>query len=89
MGAPEPQSPRNQKNGRPRLSRAARVRWALLALFLGLPAYIVAAVSVMALWPRLPLWAELAAYIGLGLLWIWPLKRLFLGIARAENPPEE
>ena len=84
MGAPD-----KKIRTKPRLSRAARVRWALLVLLVGLPLYVVAAVSLMNALPRLPLWGELLAYIGLGLIWIWPLKRLFLGLARAESPPEE
>lgn len=49
-------------------------RLSLLILVLGLPAYIVVAVSLVnwmdARWGRLPIWAELLVYVGLGILWI-------------------
>ncbi|MDB6180599.1 DUF2842 domain-containing protein [Paracoccus fistulariae] len=63
-------------------------RLSLLILVLGLPAYIVVAVSLVnwmdARWGRLPIWAELLVYVGLGILWILPLKRIFTGIGRGE-----
>ncbi|KFE36934.1 DUF2842 domain-containing protein [Thioclava atlantica] len=69
------------------LSYKARRRLSLLALVVGLPAYIVVAVSVVnwagARWGRLPIWAELGVYVGLGLLWIVPLKPIFTGVGKA------
>lgn len=63
-------------------------RLSLLILVLGLPAYIVVAVSLVnwmdARWGRLPIWAELLVYVGLGILSILPLKRIFTGIGRGE-----
>ncbi|MFV0386306.1 DUF2842 domain-containing protein [Paracoccus sp. (in: a-proteobacteria)] len=60
----------------------------LLILVLGLPAYIVVAVTLMnwmdARWGRQPFWIELAVYVGLGIVWILPLKRIFTGIGRGE-----
>ena len=63
----------------------ARKRLAIAVLVIGLPLYIVAAVVVVGLFDRPPILLELAIYIGLGVLWVLPLKRLFLGVAR-EDP---
>lgn len=66
----------------------SRKRWSLVILLIGLPLYIVVAVTVMnwldARFGRLPIWAEVAVYIALGLLWALPFRRVFTGIGRAE-----
>jgi hypothetical protein len=66
------------------LSYKARRRVALLVLVIGLPVYIVLA-SVLATWiaPSSPL-VQLAIYVGLGVLWIFPLKSIFLGVGQAD-----
>ncbi|WP_377512701.1 DUF2842 domain-containing protein [Octadecabacter sp. R77987] len=74
-----------------RLSHKARKRWALAILLIGLPAYIVICVSIINwLYPdptaRVPIWAELGIYIGLGVLWVFPLKFVFKGIG--QNDPD-
>lgn len=65
-----------------------RKRLSLLALVVGLPAYIVVAVTLVnwmdARWGRQPIWLELIVYVVLGILWIMPLKRVFTGIGREE-----
>lgn len=65
-----------------------RKRLSLLILILGLPAYIIVAVTVVnwmdAQYGRQPIWIEVAVYVGLGLVWILPFKRIFRGIGRAE-----
>lgn len=65
-----------------------RKRLSLLILLLGLPAYIVVAVTAVnwmdARWGRQPIWIELVVYVGLGIIWILPLKRIFTGIGREE-----
>lgn len=72
------------------LSYKARRRLALLVLVVGLPLYIVAAVTIVNLFERPPLWAELAVYIGLGLIWALPLKAVFKGIGQADpNAPQD
>ena len=71
-----------------KLSWKARRRWALAILVLAVPAYIVAAVSLLALFDRPSFWVELAVYVGLGILWVLPLKPIFKGIGQPE-PPEE
>ncbi|HVH03726.1 MAG TPA: DUF2842 domain-containing protein [Amaricoccus sp.] len=70
------------------LSWRARRRWSLVALLVGLPAYIVAAVTVMTALDRPPLWVELAVYVGLGLLWALPLRAVFRGVGREEERDE-
>ena len=66
------------------MRRATRRRLAILVLVVGLPAWIVAATTLVGLFERPPFLVELAVYVGLGLIWILPLRRLFLGIGRAE-----
>lgn len=65
-----------------------RKRLSLLILVLGLPAYIMVAVTLVnwmdARWGRQPIWIELLVYIALGFIWIMPLKRVFSGIGREE-----
>jgi len=66
----------------------ARKNLAILVLVVGLPAYIVLAITLVGLFDRPPILLELAIYVGLGILWALPLKKLFLGVAR-ENPENE
>ncbi len=70
------------------LSYQTRRRLSLLVLVVGLPLYIVAAISLTgwltARFGRLPIWAEFAVYVGLGVLWIAPLKPVFTGVGQAD-----
>ncbi|MBB5722716.1 uncharacterized protein (DUF983 family) [Loktanella ponticola] len=66
------------------LSYKARKRWALVVLVLGIPLYIVMAVTIMNMLGRPSLWVELAVYVGLGVLWAFPLKAIFKGIGQAD-----
>lgn len=65
-----------------------RKRLSLLVLMLGMPAYVVLAVTLVnwmdARFGRQPVWIELAIYVLLGILWILPLKRVFRGVGRGE-----
>lgn len=70
------------------LSWRARRRWSLFILIVALPAYIVAAVSLVALFDRPSFWVELAIYIGLGIVWALPLKAVFRGVGQAEPEDE-
>jgi hypothetical protein len=72
------------------LSYKTRKRLSLFILIVALPAWIVAAVTLVSLFER-PHWAlELGIYIGLGIIWIVPLKRLFLGVGQPDpDRPEE
>jgi predicted membrane channel-forming protein YqfA (hemolysin III family) len=71
-----------------KLSWKARRRWALAILVLAVPAYIMAAVSVVALFERPSFLVELAVYVGLGILWVLPLKPIFKGISQPEPDDE-
>ncbi len=66
------------------LGYKARKRLALLALLVGMPVYVVLAVTVMNWLPRLPLWAEVPVYVLLGVAWIVPLKPIFNGIGQPD-----
>lgn len=70
------------------MSYRARRRWALVILLIGLPLYIVAAISVLALFDRPSFLVELAVYIGLGVLWAVPFRGIFRGIGQPEPPQE-
>ena len=66
------------------LSYKNRRRVALLILVVGLPLYVVVAVNLVALIDRPSLLVELAIYVGLGFLWMLPLKSVFLGIGQPD-----
>ena len=66
------------------LSYKARKRLAIVILLVGLPVYIVAAVTLVGWIDRPSMWVELAVYVGLGIAWVLPLKRIFLGVAQAD-----
>lgn len=66
------------------LSYKARKRWALVALVVALPLYVVVTVNVIDLFERPPFLLELAIYIALGIVWALPLKKLFLGIGKPD-----
>lgn len=60
-------------------------KWlALLILIVALPLYIVAAVSIVGLFERPPILVELLIYIGLGVIWAFPLKFVFKGIGQPD-----
>lgn len=65
-----------------------RKRWSLLILVVGLPLYIMLAVTLVnwmdRTWGRQPFLVELAVYVGLGILWALPFRRIFSGIGKAE-----
>jgi hypothetical protein len=66
------------------LSYKSRRRWSLVILLLGLPLYIVAAVTVMSVLDRPPLWVEFAVYVVLGILWALPFRAVFRGVGQAD-----
>lgn len=70
------------------LGYKARRRWSLVILLVGLPLYIVVAVSLMnwldRTYGRQPLWVELVVYVGLGILWALPFRFVFLGVGQAD-----
>lgn len=69
------------------LSHKARRRWSLVVLLVALPLYIVVAVTLTdwlrARFDGLPMLVELVIFIGLGILWILPLKPVFRGVGQA------
>lgn len=66
------------------LSYKARRRWALVILLIGLPLYVVAAVSAVNALERPSILVELLIYVGLGVLWALPFKFIFKGIGQAD-----
>mgnify|MGYP001984340025 CR=1 FL=1 len=70
-----------------KLSMKARRRLSLLILLVGLPGYIVVAITLVGLIDRPSILVELAIYVGLGLVWALPFRRIFLGVGKAD--PEE
>jgi len=66
------------------LSYKSRRRLSLVILLLGLPLYIVAAVTVMSVLDRPPLWVEFAVYVVLGILWALPFRAVFRGVGQAD-----
>lgn len=70
------------------MSYKSRKRWSLLLLVVGLPAYIVVAVTLVGLLPRPSFLLELLIYLGLGVIWALPFKFLFKGIGQ-EDPGKD
>lgn len=66
------------------LSYRARRRLSLLILLVGMPLYVVAAVSVVNLFERPSFWLELAVYVVLGFLWAIPFRFVFRGVGQAD-----
>jgi hypothetical protein len=66
------------------LSYKARRRWALVILLVGMPAYVVAAVTLVGWMQRPSFLVELGIYVGLGFLWALPFRFVFRGIGQAE-----
>ncbi|MGV6847068.1 MAG: DUF2842 domain-containing protein [Marinibacterium sp.] len=71
------------------LSYAARRRWSMVILLIGLPVYAVVAVTVLNWLDRPPLWAELLIYIVLGIAWALPFRFVFRGVGKADPEKEE
>ncbi len=66
------------------LSYKARRRWSLVILLIGLPLYIVAAVTVVGWLDRPHFLVELMVYVGLGFLWALPFRAVFRGVGKAD-----
>ena len=66
------------------LSYKSRRRWSLVILVIGLPLYIVAAVTVVNWFDRPGFLVELAIYVGLGILWALPFRAVFRGIGKPD-----
>ncbi len=61
-----------------------RKRMALVILLVGLPLYIVAAVTLVGWFDRPSIWLEFVVYVTLGLVWILPLRAVFRGIGQPD-----
>lgn len=74
-----------------KLSYKTRKRLSLLILIFGVPAYIVAAVTIINMLDRPSLWVEFFVYAGLGVIWAFPLKAVFKGIGQPDPdaPPSQ
>jgi hypothetical protein len=72
-----------------RLSYRARRRWSLVVLLVWLPLYIVVAVNVVEMFERPGVLVELAVFVGLGFLWMLPLRFVFLGVGRDDPAARE
>ena len=69
-----------------------RKRLALLILFIGMPAYLILAVTVVTWFDRPPLWLEVTIYAVLGIACVLPLRSVFRGLGQPDPdapPPEE
>lgn len=69
------------------LTHTHKKRWSLVILLVGLPVYVVVAVTILNALDRPPLWVELAVYFVVGILWALPFKAVFRGVGR-EDPDE-
>ena len=68
-----------------RLSYKKRRFLALIVLLIGLPLYIVLAVTILNWIGRTSVYFELIIYIVLGVLWALPLKFIFVGVGQKEH----
>jgi hypothetical protein len=66
------------------LSYKARRRWALVILLVGMPTYVVAAVTLVGWMERPSFLVELLIYAVLGFLWALPFRFIFRGIGQAD-----
>ena len=71
------------------LSYKSRRRWSLVILLIGLPVYVVAAVTLVGLIERPSVLVELAIYLGLGFAWALPFRFVFRGIGQADPEMEK
>lgn len=65
-----------------------RKRWSLVILLIGLPLYIVVAVTLVnwmdRTFGRQPIYLEVLVYVVLGIIWAFPCKKIFTGIGKDE-----
>jgi branched-subunit amino acid transport protein len=71
------------------LSYKARRRWSLVILLVGLPIYIVAAVTLVGWLDRPSILVELLVYVVLGVLWALPFKFVFRGVGKEDPDAQE
>lgn len=66
------------------MSYKTRKLLCIVVLVVGLPMYLGLALYVVSLFERPAFLVEIAVYVGLGVLWIVPLRSLFRGIGRPD-----
>ena len=66
------------------LSYKARRRWSLIILLVGLPVYIMVCVILTNLLPRPNIILEFIIYVVLGIIWIFPFKKIVLGVGQTD-----
>ena len=66
------------------LSYQTRRRLSLLILLVGMPAYVVVAITLVGMLDRPPFLLELALYVGLGVIWALPFRAVFRGIGQPD-----
>jgi len=73
------------------LSYKARKRWSLFVLMIGLPVYIAAIWYLMSWLEGWPVWLQLVIGLVFSIIWVFPLKAIFLGVGKADPdaPPED
>ena len=59
----------------------SRKKLAYLILLVFLPAYIGFVVTLISLLDRFNIWVELLVYVLLGIVWVFPFKFAFKGLA--------
>lgn len=71
------------------LSYKTRRRLSLVILLIGLPAYVVTAVTILNALGRPSFLVELLVYVVLGIVWAFPFKAIFRGIGQhdPDGPP--
>lgn len=71
------------------LSYKTRRRLSLLILLVGMPLYVVVAVTLVNLVDRPSVLLELAIYVGLGFLWALPFRAVFRGVGQPDPDEKE
>lgn len=75
------------------LSYKARRRWTLVILLVGLPVYIVLAVTLTdwlrANYEGFGFWVELIVFVALGFLWALPFRFVFRGVGKADPEAQQ
>jgi len=71
------------------LSYKSRRRWSLIILLVGLPLYIVAAISLVSYLDRPPFIVELGVYVLLGVVWALPFKFVFRGVGQVDTDADD
>ncbi len=71
------------------LSHKTRKRLSLLILVVGMPLYVVAAVTVVNLMDRPSVLVELIVYVALGFLWALPFKFIFRGVGQTDPDAQD